>query len=158
MSKKPFSTNESITTNSYPTVNGLASDDDAPPGNIIFGTKTVKKKIKNRLTGGYINHEVVDNFKWDEFDSCKGMEDAENYSETLKNFNKFINRKGFNVWKHTNKNTDGELSTDKEKIIPKKTRKKLGDEEVESSEAPKTGEDGDKEIKLVNKHLKSIKK
>ena len=76
---------EATFSDSYPDTFGIAGDDDYPPGNIVFGQKHKKIPYKNRLTG-YDKVWDVDagEWKWDEFETSKGMEDPDNYSETLK--------------------------------------------------------------------------
>ena len=82
---------ESTFSDSYPDLGGIAGDDDFPPGNIVFGQKFKKIPYKNRLTG-YDKVWGLDNgeWKWDEFENSKGMEDPENYSDTLKKLDNVV--------------------------------------------------------------------
>lgn len=63
---------------------GVAGDDDRPPGNIVYGEKYKKTPYFNRLTPFQQSWEAdVSDWKWDEFENSMGMEDFENYSNTL---------------------------------------------------------------------------
>lgn len=74
----------------------VASDDDLPTGNAVMGQKFKKVPYKNRLTG-YNKVWDVDssNWTWDEFENSKGMEDKENYSQTLLNLKDIIPKFNF---------------------------------------------------------------
>ena len=63
---------------------GVSSDDDMPPGNIVYGEKYKKGKYFNKLTP-YDKIWKPDNsdWTWDKFKNSIGMEDFNNYSNTL---------------------------------------------------------------------------
>jgi len=63
---------------------GVAGDDDRPPGNIVYGEKYKKVPFFNKLTD-YQEKWGVDlsDWKWDEFEHSMGMEDYDNYSDTI---------------------------------------------------------------------------
>ena len=63
---------------------GVAGDDDRPPGNIVYGEKYKKTPYFNRITTFLKSWEVdLSDWKWDEFENSTGMEDFDNYSNTL---------------------------------------------------------------------------
>ncbi len=63
---------------------GVAGDDDRPPGNIVYGEKYKKVPYFNRLTDFQKRWGVdLSDWSWDEFEHSMGMEDFENYSDTL---------------------------------------------------------------------------
>lgn len=76
---------EATTAQNYPdNGTGVATDDDRPPGNIVYGEKYRKTKYFNRLTDFQETWELDDGpWKWDEFAMSGGMEDKRNYSNTL---------------------------------------------------------------------------
>lgn len=116
---------EATTTMGYPDVGGVCGDDDYPPGNAVFGQKNKKIPYKNKLTGYNKVWDVDDSeWTWDEFENSKGMEDPENYSQTLKKLD----------------------------IIPKfdffhRLKKKVPDKDVEAN-YNRTPQTRDKEIRL----------
>lgn len=62
----------------------VSTDDDRPPGNIVFGEKYKKVDYFNRLTTlKKIWKADTSDWKWDEFEHSMGMEDFENYSNTI---------------------------------------------------------------------------
>lgn len=76
---------EATTSKGYPDDGtGVAGDDDRPPGNIVYGEKYKKDNYFNRLTT-LQKIWKVDNgdWTWDEFEHSMGMEDFDNYSNTL---------------------------------------------------------------------------
>jgi len=77
---------EATTARNYPdNGTGVASDDDRPPGNIVYGEKYKKTPYFNRLTSFDKSWEVdLSDWKWDEFAMSGGMEDKNNYSNTLR--------------------------------------------------------------------------
>ena len=82
---------EATFSDSYPDTFGIAGDDDYPPGNIVFGQKFKKVPYKNKLTG-YDKVWGLDDSEWNwaEFEASKGMEDPNNYSETLKSLGDIV--------------------------------------------------------------------
>jgi hypothetical protein len=83
--------NETTISANYPDFGGIAGDDDFPPGNIVFGQKNKKVPYFNKLTGYNKVWDVDDSeWTWDEFENSKGMEDPNNYSETLKSLGDII--------------------------------------------------------------------
>lgn len=159
--KKSTKLNEEPTTTlGYPSFGGVVGDDDHPPGNIVFGHKYNRAMVPNRLTGAFPNFFVdgEDDWKWDVFTGVKGMQDKENYSDTLDSFDKDnspIKRDDFNIWKHVkSKEKDHSWADDKEKLREPEQQHQIGDDEPDVPDNPKTGEDEDNAIKLANKHLK----
>jgi hypothetical protein len=77
---------ETIILGNYPDTGGIASDDDAPPGNIVYGSRYKRKNYSNRLTTYNSIWDVDDksNFKWDWFKNCVGMDDPDNYHPTIR--------------------------------------------------------------------------
>lgn len=65
---------------------GPASDDDRPPGNIVWAPRYVRGKYDNKLTpyNTIWRHDERGNFTWDWFENSTGMDDPDNYSDTLK--------------------------------------------------------------------------
>lgn len=76
---------EATVTRGYPDDGtGVAGDDDRPPGNIVYGEKYKKTPYFNRITTFLKSWEVdLSDWKWDEFENSTGMEDFDNYSQTL---------------------------------------------------------------------------
>jgi hypothetical protein len=76
---------EATTSNGYPDDGtGVAGDDDRPPGNIVYGEKYKKADYFNRLTTFQkIWKADTSDWSWDEFENSMGMEDFENYSNTI---------------------------------------------------------------------------
>ena len=76
---------EATTSRGYPDDGtGVAGDDDRPPGNIVYGEKYKRVPYFNRLTDFQERWGVdLSDWKWDEFENSQGMEDFENYSNTL---------------------------------------------------------------------------
>lgn len=64
---------------------GVATDDDRPPGNIVYGEKYKRTPYFNKLTDYQDSWELEDgdDWTWDEFEMSGGMEDKNNYSNTL---------------------------------------------------------------------------
>jgi hypothetical protein len=80
---------------------GIAGDDDRPPGNIVYGEKYKKQPYFNKLTD-YQEHWKVDHgkWKWDEFEYSMGMEDIENYSNTIRSMRDLFPKDTWdNMWK-----------------------------------------------------------
>jgi hypothetical protein len=76
---------EATTSRGYPDDGtGVAGDDDRPPGNIVYGEKYKRVPYFNRLTDFQERWGVdLSDWTWDEFENSQGMEDFENYSNTL---------------------------------------------------------------------------
>ena len=129
---------ETTVTNNYPDVGGIVGDDDFPPGNIVFGNKSKKIPYKNRLTGYEMIWDVDDGeWKWDEFENSKGMEDIDNYSDTLEKLDKII--PNFDISRHMKPNVpDHEYSNDYNRTPQKKNSKnKTGYDNDKSVDVPK---------------------
>jgi len=63
---------------------GISGDDDRPPGNILIGSKFRELPFFNKLTNFTRNWEPdPDKWKWDHFEMAQGMEDYDNYSQSL---------------------------------------------------------------------------
>ena len=87
-----------------PNTDGICGDDDTPVGNIVFGTRSVRKLKPNRLTGKIPSWEVDDNFNWDDFDSTSGMENPRRYDDNiLKNLERLIPNYKERHFKHLDK-------------------------------------------------------
>ena len=165
MSKKKL--DETTYTHSYTNDGfGVVGDDDFPPGNIVFGDKYNRKMVTNRLTGAYPNFYVdASDWKWDVFSGSKGMESKENYSDTLDKFakkNSPIKRDDFDIWKHVKtRSKDSKWAPEKEKLREPEQKgnplKKDASSNMDDPKNPATGEDDDKVIKKVNKHLQKEK-
>lgn len=119
-------------------VTSIESDDDYSPGNIVYGQKFKKIPYKNRLTG-YNKVWDVDHsdWTWDEFESSKGMEDPENYSETLKKMSDVIPKFDF-FHRLKKKVSDKDVESDYDRTPQKKDPEmKIGKDDVETAEVPK---------------------
>jgi hypothetical protein len=104
---------EATTSNGYPdNGTGVAGDDDAPPGNIVYGDKYKKTDYFNRLTSFQKIWDVdLSDWTWDEFEKSMGMEDFDNYSNTLQGMKDLFPEEVWkNIWKRM-KNVPDELST-----------------------------------------------
>lgn len=128
---------ETIYADSYPDFSGIAGDDDFPPGNIVFGQKFKKIPYKNRLTG-YDKVWGLDDseWKWDEFENSKGMEDEDNYSDTLKTLSDVI--PNFNFYhrlkrKVSDKDVESNYNRTPQTRDPET---QLGKDDVETAEVP----------------------
>ena len=80
---------------------GVAGDDDRPPGNIVYGEKYKRVPYFNRLTSFQRNWDVdLSDWKWDEFENSQGMEDIDNYSNTIQSMRDlFPDGTWQNMWK-----------------------------------------------------------
>lgn len=87
---------------------GVSTDDDRPPGNIVYGEKYKKTDYFNRLTDYQDSWEVdASDWKWDEFANSMGMEDFDNYSNTLKSMEDLFPKETWdNVWSKMKKVSD----------------------------------------------------
>lgn len=81
---------------------GVAQDDDAPPGNILLTTKMKKIPYFNKLNKFNINWDYDDDdWNWGDFESARGQDDIQNYSNTLQSMKKLFPEKTWkNIWKH----------------------------------------------------------
>ena len=79
---------------------GVCGDDDRPPGNILIGSKFRELPFFNKLTNFTRNWEPdPDKWKWDHFEMAKGMEDYDNYSQTLQTMSSLFPEKTWErVW------------------------------------------------------------
>lgn len=91
---------------------GIAGDDDRPPGNIIYGDKYKRGQYFNKLTDYQDTWELdTDDWSWDEFEHSQGMEDFENYSNTLDSMKDLFPKETWDrVWKRM-KNVPDALTT-----------------------------------------------
>ncbi len=91
---------------------GVAGDDDRPPGNIVYGEKYKRTPYFNRLTDFQDSWEVdLGDWSWDEFENSMGMEDFENYSDTLRGMEDLFTPKQWNdTWKRM-KNVPDDVTT-----------------------------------------------
>ncbi len=80
---------------------GVATDDDRPPGNIVYGEKYKKEPYFNRLTDFQKTWKVdLGDWTWDEFKWSGGMEDVRNYSNTLQGLKDLLPKETWdNIWK-----------------------------------------------------------
>jgi hypothetical protein len=93
---------ESTTVQNYPNDGtGVSTDDDRPPGNIIYGEKYKKTKYFNKLTDFQETWGVdLGDWTWDEFKWSAGMEDIRNYSNTLQGLKDLLPKETWdNIWK-----------------------------------------------------------
>jgi hypothetical protein len=65
---------------------GPASDDDMPPGNIVWGPRYKRGEYYNKLTpyNSIWRHDEEGGWYWNWFENSTGMDDPDNYSEDLK--------------------------------------------------------------------------
>jgi len=128
---------EATITNNYPDTGGIAGDDDFPPGNIVMGQKFVKRPYINKLTGYDKVWDVDDTeWTWDEFESSKGMEDPENYSDTLKNLDDIIPKFDF-FHRLKKKVSDKDVESNYDRTPQKRDKEvRLGKDDEETAEVP----------------------
>jgi hypothetical protein len=90
---------EATTVQNYPdNGTGVAGDDDRPPGNIVYGEKYKRTPYFNKLTDFQDSWEVdLSDWKWDEFENSAGMEDKNNYSNTLRGLKDLLPKE---TWNH----------------------------------------------------------
>jgi hypothetical protein len=93
---------EATTVQNYPdNGTGVAGDDDRPPGNIVYGEKYKKTPYYNRLTSFNKSWDLdISDWTWDEFENSKGMEDKNNYSNTLMGLKDLLPKE---TWKNITK-------------------------------------------------------
>lgn len=151
---------ESTVSRGYPDDGtGIAGDDDRPPGNIVYGEKYKRTKYFNKLTD-YQDHWDVDlgDWKWDEFENSMGMEDIDNYSNTIKSMNDLFPEKTWNnMWKRM-KHVPDELTTKRFKQAGQPWRKG-GRDQVGVDKEPHIDVDVDngkfKDAELKNEEVRS---
>ena len=104
---------ESTTAKNYPdNGTGVAGDDDRPPGNIVYGEKYKKVPYFNRLTDFQKKWDVdTGDWKWDEFENSMGMEDIDNYSNTLQSMKDLFPEETWNNMMKRFKNVPDSLAT-----------------------------------------------
>lgn len=93
---------------------GVCTDDDRPPGNILIGTKMKQTEFFNKLTTFARNWDYDNgDWTWDDFENAGGMEDYDNYHQTLQAMKPlFSDDKWKNIWKRMRQVPDKE--TEKE--------------------------------------------
>lgn len=128
---------ESTTSKGYPDDgSGVASDDDRPPGNILIGTKFKETDYFNRLTTFSRNWDYDNGeWEWGHFENTLGMEDFDNYSDTLKSMKPLFPKKTWrNVWKRMSNIPDDVMRKEfiKQKKLHRTTKQQLGKEDVET--------------------------
>jgi len=114
---------EATVTGGYPNdgYRGVASDDDLPTGNIVYGEKYKRIPFFNRLTS-FQKNWIIDNgpWDWDQFRNCVGMEDLENYSKTLDSMKDlFPGYTWKNIWKRMREVPDDTVQADYKKGLEK---------------------------------------
>ena len=89
---------------------GIAGDDDRPPGNILLGDRFRELPFFNKLTNFTRNWEPdPGNWKWDHFEMAQGMEDYDNYSQTLQTMASLFPEDTWkNIWKRMSQVGDKE--------------------------------------------------
>jgi hypothetical protein len=93
---------------------GVAGDDDRPPGNILIGHKFKQVNFFNKLTN-FTRNWVPDagKWKWDHFEYAGGMEDYDNYSQTLQTMKSLFPEETWdNIWKRMAQVGDKEVARD----------------------------------------------
>jgi len=90
---------------------GIATDDDVPTGNIVYGEKYKRDKYFNKLTS-YKDIWKIDlsDWNWSKFENCLGMEDTDSYSDTLDSMEDLFPEEVWkNVWKRMKNVPDAEV-------------------------------------------------
>jgi hypothetical protein len=127
---------ETTVAGNYPDVGGIAGDDDRPPGNILIGTKFKETDYFNKLTTFNRNWDYDDGeWEWGHFENTLGMEDFDNYSDTLKFMRPLFPKKTWrNVWKRMSNIPDNVMRKEfiKQKKLHRTTKQQLGKEEVDT--------------------------
>jgi len=93
---------EATTAKNYPDDGtGVAGDDDQSPGNILLGSKFKEIPYFNRLTTFARNWDYDNgDWTWDHFVTATGMDDFENYSNTLNGLQDLLPDEVWaNIWK-----------------------------------------------------------
>lgn len=143
---------EAVVVGNYPDTGGITTDDDMPPGNINFGLKYKKTPYSNRLTTFKSSWTVDDdpNWKWDEFENCVGMEDRDNYSDTLKGLRNILG-KG-HVLNRTKNKSHAQRSTHMSAMNKEVPSEPLGKEKVDYEDAPDKESDITEKINMFLKY------
>ena len=79
--------------NAYPDDgSGVASDDDRPPGNIVFAPRYERGDYFNKLTpyNTIWRHDEKGGWTWDWFENATGQDDPDNYNKTLQKMEKLF--------------------------------------------------------------------
>lgn len=120
---------ETVVVGNYPDTGGIASDDDMPPGNINYGPRYERKPYSNKLTGYNSIWDVddSDNWMWNWFENSTGMEDRDNYSDTLK---KLAPLYGDRLMLHTKSKSDAQRDKDLRAMNKEVLDEPLGDDPV----------------------------
>ena len=121
---------------------GIASDDDRPPGNIIFGPRAERREYFNKLTqyNSIWDYDDKEDFKWDYFENLIGQDDFGNYSETLKSMDKLFPEDVWdNVWKKMKNVPDKQVDIRfKKQLKPERDAEdQLGKDKEDIAELPK---------------------
>lgn len=121
---------------------GIASDDDRPPGNIVFGPRAERRDYFNKLTqyNSIWDYDDKENFKWDFFENLVGQDDYGNYSETLKTMdNLFPDDTWWNAWKKMKNIPDAEVDARfRKQLKPERDADdQLGKDKEETADVPK---------------------
>lgn len=93
---------------------GIATDDDRPPGNILIGSKFKPIEYFNKLTTFARNWDYdTGKWTWDHFELAGGMEDYDNYSQTLQTMKSLFPEETWdNIWKRMTQVGDKEATKD----------------------------------------------
>ena len=93
---------------------GVSSDDDRPPGNILLGHKFKETDFFNKLTT-FSRNWVPDagEWTWDHFENAGGMEDYDNYSQSLQAMKSLFPEETWeSIWKRMTQVSDKEAARD----------------------------------------------
>ena len=113
--KRKIKLDESTLVKNYPDDGtGVATDDDRPPGNILIGTKFKPTDYFNKLTTFSRNWDYdTGKWKWDHFEMAGGMEDYDNYSQTLQTMKSLFPEETWdNIWNRMTQVGDKETTRD----------------------------------------------
>lgn len=88
----------------------IVQDDDIPTGNIVYGPRYKRNPYYNRLNKFNTIWDQDDSeWKWDIFPHSIGMEDFDNYHNSLGSMkNLFPKKTWYNMWKHMKNVPDDE--------------------------------------------------
>ena len=118
---------------------GIATDDDRPPGNILLGSKFKETDFFNRLTTFSRNWDYdAGDWKWDHFEMAQGMEDFDNYSQTLQTMKSLFPEETWNnIWKRMSQVPDAETDQEfRQAVQPHRTSDTQIGKEKEISALP----------------------
>lgn len=148
---------EAIVTRGYPDDGtGIATDDDRPPGNIVFGQRQKRVPYFNKLTPFNTKWDVDSgDWKWDEFENSQGMEDFDNYSNTLFSMKKLFPKETWkNIWKRM-KDVPDDVATAQFKKAGQPWRKggedQIGIDKSTHLEVDKDAEDAELKENVISK-------